>query len=278
MQFSKMHSLGNDFMIVDAITQKIEISANLIRKLADRRRGIGFDQFLLVEPTDKADFDFHYRIFNANGYEVEQCGNGARCFARFVIVKKLTKKTTISVSTNKGSIILNIINKEQICVKMNEPNFLPHQIPFITNHQEKNYQIVVGKQLVIFGVVSIGNPHCVIRVDNIKQAPVEDLGSILEKHKMFPEHANIGFMKIINRAHIKLRVFERGVGETPACGSGACAAVAIGVQQGLLDNEVDVDLPGGTLHITWRGVGHALFLTGPAIHVYDGVLSCLKNP
>ncbi|WWO99394.1 MAG: diaminopimelate epimerase [Candidatus Dasytiphilus stammeri] len=276
MQFSKMHSLGNDFMIVDAIRQNIEISANLIRQLADRRRGIGFDQLLLVESTDQPDFDFHYRIFNANGYEVEQCGNGARCFARFVLLKKLTKKTTINVSTNKGSIMLNVINNKQICVKMNEPNFLPHKIPFITNNQEKKYQMVVREQLVNFGVVSIGNPHCVIQVDNIKQAPVEKLGSILEKHERFPEHANIGFMEIINRAHIRLRVFERGVGETPACGSGACAAVAIGVQQGLLDNEVDVDLPGGRLHILWRGVGHALFLTGPAIHVYDGAL-CIKN-
>ncbi|WWO97699.1 MAG: diaminopimelate epimerase [Candidatus Dasytiphilus stammeri] len=277
MQFSKMHSLGNDFMIVDAITQNIDISVNLIRKLADRRIGIGFDQLLLVEATNKPYFDFHYRIFNANGNEVEQCGNGARCFARFVNLKKLTKKTTIRVSTKKGSIVLNVINKEQICVKLNEPIFLPHKIPFITNNQEKQYRRVVGEKVVIFGVVSIGNPHCVIQVDNIKQAPVEELGSILEKHEMFPEHANIGFMEVIDRAHIRLRVFERGVGETPACGSGACAAVAIGVQQGLLDNKVNVDLPGGRLHIDWRGIGHALFLTGPAIHVYDGVL-CIKKP
>ncbi|WWP01078.1 MAG: diaminopimelate epimerase [Candidatus Dasytiphilus stammeri] len=277
MQFSKMHSLGNDFMIVDAITQNIDISPNLILKLADRRRGIGFDQLLLVESTDNPNFDFHYRIFNANGDEVEQCGNGARCFARFVLIKKLTTKNTLRVSTNKGNMVLKIINHEQICVEMNEPNFLPTKIPFITHKKKKQYQMVVGEQLVIFGVVSIGNPHCVIKVDNIKNAPVEELGSILEKHEMFPEHANIGFMEVINRAHIRLRVFERGVGETPACGSGACAAVAIGIQQGLLDNDVQVNFPGGKLQIFWTGVGHALFMTGPAIHVYDGVL-CIKKP
>ncbi|WWP00586.1 MAG: diaminopimelate epimerase [Candidatus Dasytiphilus stammeri] len=277
MQFSKMHSLGNDFMIVDAITQNINISPNLIRKLADRRIGIGFDQLLLVESTDKPEFDFHYRIFNANGSEVEQCGNGARCLARFVLIKKLTKKTTLRVSTNKGSMVLKVINNEQIRVKMNEPNFLPHKIPFITNKKEKQYQRIVGENLVNFWVVSIGNPHCVIQVDNIKNAAVEKLGSILEKHEMFPEHANIGFMEVINRTYIRLRVFERGVGETPACGSGACAAVAIGVQQGLLDKNVHVEFPGGKLQISWTGVGHALFLTGPAIHVYDGVLCIKKN-
>lgn len=272
MQFSKMHGLGNDFMVVDAVTQNVFFSPELIRRLADRHLGIGFDQLLIVEPPYDPELDFHYRIFNADGSEVAQCGNGARCFARFVRLKGLTNKNEIRVSTQTGRMVLSVTSDELVRVNMGEPNFEPQHVPFRANKAENLYLMRVNDQTVMFGVVSMGNPHCIIQVENIKTAAVESLGPMLESHERFPERVNVGFMEVVNPEQIRLRVYERGAGETQACGSGACAAVACGIQQGILAENVQVDLPGGTLHIAWKGAGEPLFMTGPATHVYDGFI------
>lgn len=270
MQFSKMHSLGNDFMIVDGVTQNVFFSADIVRRLADRHRGVGFEQLLVVEPPYDPDLDFHYRIYNADGSEVAQCGNGARCFAKFVRLKRLTSKKEIRVSTQNGRMILTIKEDEKIRVNMGEPNFEPQQIPFNAMKREIFYLQRILDQTVMFSAVSMGNPHCVITVDSVDEAPVIQLGPTLEQHKRFPQRVNVGFMQVINTQHIRLRVWERGTGETSACGSGACAAVACGIEQGVLDSRVQVDLPGGSLHIFWQGAGNPLYMTGPAVHVYDG--------
>ncbi|MGC8340583.1 diaminopimelate epimerase [Cronobacter sakazakii] len=272
MQFSKMHGLGNDFMVVDAVTQNVFFSPDMIRRLADRHQGVGFDQLLVVEPPYDPDLDFHYRIFNADGSEVAQCGNGARCFARFVRLKGLTNKREIRVSTANGRMVLTVNEDEQVRVNMGEPVFEPSLVPFRANKAEKTYIMRAAEQTVLCGVVSMGNPHCVIQVDDVATAPVETLGPLMESHERFPERANIGFMQVMNTEHIRLRVFERGAGETQACGSGACGAVAVGIQQGLLSAQVRVDLPGGRLDIAWIGPGNPLFMTGPATHVYDGFI------
>ncbi|WP_428944458.1 diaminopimelate epimerase [Pantoea sp. FN060301] len=272
MQFSKMHGLGNDFMVVDAVTQNVYFSPELIRRLADRHLGIGFDQLLIVEPPYDPDLDFHYRIFNADGSEVAQCGNGARCFARFVRLKGLTNKSDIRVSTQNGRMVLSVTQDEQVCVNMGEPDFEPQKVPFRANKAENLYLMRTAEQTVMCGVVSMGNPHCVLQVDSVKTAQVELLGPVLESHDRFPERVNVGFMEVASREHIRLRVYERGAGETQACGSGACAAVAVGIQQGLLAEKVRVDLPGGALNIAWKGPGHPLYMTGPATHVYDGFI------
>lgn len=272
MQFSKMHGLGNDFMVVDAVTQNVYFSPELIRRLADRYQGVGFDQLLLVEPPYDPDLDFHYRIFNADGSEVAQCGNGARCFARFVRLKGLTNKSDIRVSTQTGRMVLTVTPDELVCVNMGEPNFEPQQVPFRANKAENIYLMRVAEQTVMCGVVSMGNPHCVLQVESVKTALVESLGPVLESHERFPERVNVGFMEVVSREHIRLRVYERGAGETLACGSGACAAVAVGIQQQLLAEKVRVDLPGGSLNIAWKGPGHPLYMTGPATHVYDGFI------
>ncbi|MEA9390959.1 diaminopimelate epimerase [Acerihabitans sp. TG2] len=272
MQFSKMHGLGNDFMVVDAVTQNVYFSPELIRRLADRHIGVGFDQLLVVEPPYDPELDFHYRIFNADGSEVAQCGNGARCFARFVRMKSLTNKREIRVSTQTGRMVLTITNDELVRVNMGEPNFDLQAVPFRATKAEKTYIMRVAEQTILCGVVSMGNPHCVITVDDVDNAPVGSLGPLLENHERFPERANIGFMQIVDPQHIRLRVYERGAGETQACGSGACAAVAVGIQQGVLAERVDVDLPGGQLQIVWKGPGSSLFMTGPATHVYDGFI------
>ena len=270
MQFSKMHGLGNDFVVVDAITQNVYFTPEIIKRLSDRHRGIGFDQLLIVEPPYDPDIDFHYRIFNADGSEVSQCGNGARCFARFVRLKGLIDKKDISVSTQKGKMILTVKDDGQVRVNMGEPVWEPAKIPFSANKFEKNYILRTEIQTVLCGAVSMGNPHCVVQVEDIRTAKVEQLGPLLENHERFPERVNAGFMQILNRGHIKLRVYERGAGETQACGSGACAAVAVGIMQGLLDSKVQVDLPGGSLIIEWQGEGHPLYMTGDAVHIYDG--------
>ena len=273
MQFSKMHGLGNDFVVVDGVTQNVFFTPETIQRLADRHRGIGFDQLLLVEPPYDPELDFHYRIFNADGSEVSQCGNGARCFARFLTLKGLTNKKDITVSTQKGNMVLTVKDDNQIRVNMGEPIWEPAKIPFTANKFEKNYILRTDIQTVLCGAVSMGNPHCVVQVDDIQTANVEQLGPLLESHERFPERVNAGFMQIINKDHIKLRVYERGAGETQACGSGACAAVAVGIMQGLLNNRVQVDLPGGSLIIEWDGVGHPLYMTGEATHVYDGFIT-----
>ncbi|OKQ03416.1 diaminopimelate epimerase [Haemophilus influenzae] len=273
MQFSKMHGLGNDFVVVDGVTQNVFFTPETIRRLANRHCGIGFDQLLIVEAPYDPELDFHYRIFNADGSEVSQCGNGARCFARFVTLKGLTNKKDISVSTQKGNMVLTVKDDNQIRVNMGEPIWEPAKIPFTANKFEKNYILRTDIQTVLCGAVSIGNPHCVVQVDDIQTANVEQLGPLLENHERFPERVNAGFMQIINKEHIKLRVYERGAGETQACGSGACAAVAVGIMQGLLNNNVQVDLLGGSLMIEWNGVGHPLYMTGEATHIYDGFIT-----
>jgi diaminopimelate epimerase len=272
--FSKMHGLGNDFMVVDCITQNVFFSPDLIRRLADRHTGIGFDQLLVVEAPYDPETDFHYRIFNADGSEVEQCGNGARCFARFVRMKGLTNKHAISVSTKKGKMVMNIEEGDQVTVNMGEPVFEPSKIPFKTKQKEKTYILRAEDKTLFCGAVSMGNSHVVTVVDDTETADVDTLGPLLESHERFPERVNAGFMQVISRNEINLRVYERGAGETQACGSGACGAVAVGILQELLDNEVKVHLPGGDLKIRWQGPGKPLYMTGPATHVFDGQLSC----
>ncbi|HCE1882130.1 diaminopimelate epimerase [Vibrio parahaemolyticus] len=272
--FSKMHGLGNDFMVVDCITQNVFFSQDLIRRLADRHTGVGFDQLLVVEAPYDPETDFHYRIFNADGSEVEQCGNGARCFARFVRLKGLTNKYSISVSTKKGKMILDVEDDGEVTVNMGVPEFEPNKIPFKAKQKEKTYIMRAGDKTLFCGAVSMGNPHVVTVVDDVDTADVDTLGPLLESHERFPERVNAGFMQIVDRNNIRLRVYERGAGETQACGSGACGAVAVGILQGLLDESVKVSLPGGELHISWQGPGKPLFMTGPATHVFDGQLSC----
>ncbi|MBF7958580.1 diaminopimelate epimerase [Rahnella victoriana] len=272
MQFSKMHGLGNDFMVVDAVTQNVYFSPELIRRLSDRHRGVGFDQLLVVEPPYDPELDFHYRIFNADGSEVAQCGNGARCFARFVRIKGLTNKRDIRVSTQTGRMVLTVTEDEDVQVNMGEPVFEPQQVPFRAAKPEKTYILRAEERTVFCGVVSMGNPHCVLQVEDVLTADVEVLGPMLESHERFPERVNVGFMQIVSPESVKLRVYERGAGETQACGSGACAAVAVGIQQGLLAEEVQVELPGGSLDIRWKGPGNPLYMTGPATHVYDGFI------
>ncbi len=273
MQFSKMHSLGNDFMIVDAITQNVYFSPELIRRLSNRHLGIGFDQLLLIEPPYDPELDFHYRIFNADGSEVFQCGNGARCFARFVYLKGLTNKCTICISIQNRRMVLNLMSKNQVCVNMGEPIFDLQSVPCHANKVDDIYLISTAEHAVLCGLVSMGNPHCILQVDDVNTANVSVLGPILEGHACFPARANIGFMQIVSRQHIKLRVYERGNGETQACGSGACAAVAIGIRKKLLSEEVRVDLLGGSLYIRWKGPNNPIFMTGSATHIYDGYIT-----
>ncbi|KXF82500.1 diaminopimelate epimerase [Enterovibrio coralii] len=273
IQFSKMHGLGNDFMVVDCVTQNAYFSPEMIRRLADRNTGVGFDQLLVVEPPYDPESDFHYRIFNADSSEVEQCGNGARCFARFVRMKGLTNKHSIQVSTKAGKMVLKVESEDSVTVNMGEPIWAPAKIPFRANTEEKTYILRVDDRTLFVGAVSMGNPHCVTVVDNVDTADVETLGPLVESHERFPERVNAGFMQVLSRNEIRLRVYERGAGETQACGSGACAAVAVGIAQGLLDESVKVNLLGGTLHIRWRGPGHPLYMSGPASHVYDGQIT-----
>ncbi|MFK5951397.1 MAG: diaminopimelate epimerase [Methylococcales bacterium] len=271
MKFTKMHGLGNDFVVIDAIKQNISLTPSQIKFIADRNFGIGCDQLLLVEKPISSNADFKYRIFNADGSEVAQCGNGARCFARFVRDKKLTTKDKITVDTDSGQLILTFDKAGLITVNMGIPRHLPKEIPLDTEQQALSYKLLVNHTEIQFGAVSMGNPHAVIIVKDINTEPVVKIGAALESHVFFPERANIGFMQIINRQHIKLRVYERGAAETLACGSGACAAVVIGIEQNLLDqNNITVELPGGQLEINWAGRGHAVFMKGPATSVFEG--------
>ncbi len=270
LKFSKMHGLGNDFMVIDAITQHCQLSSGKIRLLADRHLGIGFDQLLLVETPQDPDVDFHYRIFNADGYEVEHCGNGIRCLGRFVHLQRLTGKRHIIVSTKDGRAEVQLLNDQQVQVNMGLPILNPASIPFLAAHQQTTYTLEVDGQNYELAVVSMGNPHGVLLVNQVDSAPVATLGPKLEYHRYFPQRANIGFMQVLDRHHIRLRVFERSVGETRACGTGACAAVVAGQLQGLLAPQVTVRLPDGNLHIQWQGGDANLTMTGPASHVFDG--------
>ncbi|ANZ22762.1 diaminopimelate epimerase [Buchnera aphidicola (Diuraphis noxia)] len=272
LSFSKMHGLGNDFMVVDCINQNFLLSSCIIKKLSNRNTGIGFDQLLIVEKSNHPSFDFNYRIFNANGSEVEQCGNGARCIGLFLLLKGLTNKKKIFLSTQKNSLIIEFLSNDMIQVNMNKPDFELKNFTLLKNFSHKNFSIELFQEKLMCSLVSIGNPHCIIKVQTIKNAPVNILGKNIEKNILFPQGINVGFMEIINRKNIKLRVYERDVGETYSCGSGACAAVAVGIAQNLLSNTVKVTLLGGQLIITWKGFGHCLYMTGPAKHIYDGYI------
>ncbi|MES2353402.1 MAG: diaminopimelate epimerase [Pseudomonadota bacterium] len=270
LKFTKMHGLGNDFVVVDGIRQQIALSPEQTRFIADRHFGIGCDQILIVEQSALSDVDFRYRIFNADGGEVEQCGNGARCFARFVIDQGLTDKTVMRVETASGIIVLTVETNGFVTVDMGAPRFEPNDIPFNTDKKQSLYSLDINGIARQFSVLSMGNPHAVQIVADVEIAPVAVEGPLIENHSAFPARVNAGFMQITDRRTIRLRVFERGAGETLACGTGACAAVVAGIQRGVLDHEVTVWTGGGTLHIRWGGEGQSVFLTGPATTVFNG--------
>lgn len=270
LHFTKMHGLGNDFMVIDLITQQAKITPKLVKQWGNRHTGIGFDQLLIVEPPSRPDVDFCYRIFNADGSEVEQCGNGARCFAKFVRQKRLTHKKNIIVETKSGIIELAIQSDNQVKVNMGRPRFVPREIPFISEQQQNYYQLLVEEQTIELSSVSMGNPHAVIQVTNLKTAPVQTLGPKIETHPHFPNRVNVGFIQVIDRHNAKLRVWERGAGETQACGTGACAAAAIAIQNGWMDSPVNIQLPGGKLIIEWDNIDNPIFMTGNAVSVYEG--------
>ncbi|MDN3638125.1 diaminopimelate epimerase [Simiduia curdlanivorans] len=270
LRFSKMHGLGNDFVMIDAISQKVRLSPEKVRKLADRRFGVGCDQVLIVEEPSNPDVDFRYRIYNADGSEVENCGNGARCFATFVRERKLTGKNSIKVETSAGIMELHVTNGDEVRVDMGAPILAPAEIPFIAPAQAPSYSLTLGSEHFTIGAVSMGNPHCVLVVESAANAEVERLGPLLETHPDFPKKANIGFMEVVSRNEINLRVFERGAGETLACGTGACAAVVAGRLRDLLDSSVTVNLPGGSLTIEWAGDASSVLMTGPTAQVFQG--------
>ncbi len=270
IRFTKMHGLGNDFVVIDAVSQQIDMTATLARRLADRHRGIGCDQILLIEPPPTPNVDFQYRIFNADGSEVAQCGNGARCFAKFVWDQKLTGKKHIRVQTSAGVLELRFTDSQRISVSMGAPMFEPRDIPFTAEKRAQLYPLEIDGDTYMIAALSIGNPHAVLQVDSVAAAPVAVLGPQIETHARFPERVNAGFMEITSRQQIKLRVYERGAGETQACGSGACAAVVAGIQQDLLESPVTVNLVGGNLDISWTGEGQPVTMTGSATTVFQG--------
>ncbi|MGA9468880.1 MAG: diaminopimelate epimerase [Candidatus Macondimonas sp.] len=271
-RFTKMHGLGNDFVVIDGVRQSIALSAAQVRALADRHFGIGCDQVLLVERAQGNEADFRYRIFNADGGEVAQCGNGARCFARFVVEEGLAAKREITVETRAGLLRLYLENDGQVRVNMGAPRLAPAEIPLRAAQQALRYPLGSAPSWQV-GAVSMGNPHAVLAVPDVATAPVGAWGPAIQALPDFPEGVNVGFMETVARDHIRLRVFERGSGETLACGSGACAAVVIGRLWGELEPDVSVDLPGGRLRIHWTGAGEPVWMTGPAVRVFDGQLS-----
>jgi len=273
LKFTKMHGAGNDFVVLDGVRQSIALSPEQIRFIADRHFGIGCDQILLVEKTPREDADFRYRIFNADGSEVEQCGNGARCFVRFVHEKKLTSKREIVVETKSGLISPSLTEDGRVTVNMGAPIFEPARIPFISDSNEVIQPLQVGRKTVQITAVSMGNPHAVQVVKDVETAEVEKQGPLIENHPSFPRRVNAGFMQIVDRSHIRLRVYERGAGETLSCGTGACAAVVAGIRCKLLDSTVHVATRGGVLSITWAGEHSPVLMTGPAITVYDGEIN-----
>ena len=272
LKFSKMHGLGNDFVVIDAINQSVSLTPPQIRHLADRRHGIGCDQLLLVEKSDQPDSQFRYRIFNADGGEVEQCGNGARCFARFVRAKGLTNADRIRVHTSAGLMELIVHDDERVTVDMGIPRLEPADIPFEASTRAPRYALSVDGEPQEIGAVSMGNPHAILQVPHIDSAPVARLGPAIESHPRFPRRVNVGFMEVVARNRIRLRVFERGAGETLACGSGACAAVVAGRVQGLLDDTVTTQLRGGDLVVSWAGDNRPVLMTGPATFVFEGTI------
>lgn len=270
--FTKMQGAGNDFVVFDGYSRLIRLTPENVRRLANRHFGIGCDQVLVVERPTAHGADFRYRIYNADGGEVEQCGNGARCLVRFVRDKRLTAKDEIAVETLSGMIYSRLEPDGTVSVNMGVPVFEPAAVPFEASHQESVYDLIVDGNTVSVSVLSMGNPHAVQVVPNVDTAPVSSQGPLIERHPRFPKHVNAGYMQIMDRRHIRVRVYERGAGETQACGSGACAAVAAGRQQGLLDEKVAVGLLGGTLQVSWAGEGQPVWMTGPATTVFDGTI------
>jgi diaminopimelate epimerase len=270
LRFTKMHGLGNDFMVLDLVSQQAHIQPRHAKLWGDRHTGIGFDQLLLVETPTRPDVDFRYRIFNADGSEVEQCGNGARCFARFVLDKRLTVKKHIRVETRGGIIELEMRADGQVTVDMGPPRLDPSAIPFVADAEALTYAVDVEGLSIELAALSMGNPHAVIRVADVDSAPVQSLGPKIEQHPRFPQRVNVGFLQVIDRQHAKLRVWERGAGETQACGTGACAAAVAAIRQGWMDSPLQLELPGGKLCIEWAGAGQPVMMTGPAARVYEG--------
>ena len=274
LHFTKMHGIGNDFIVLDHTKSPFQLTKEIIQSLSHRQLGIGFDQLLIVEISTLKDVDFKYRIFNQDGNEVEQCGNGARCFYRFVKDKHLTDKASIRVETKSGVIELAEDDKHMIEVNMGEPIFNPKLIPFISDTEKNEYSISIDlpdqKGLINIAALSMGNPHAVITVEDINKAHVKTLGAYLESHALFPKRVNVGFMEIVTPHHIRLRVFERGVGETLACGTGACAAAVSGIKRHLLTTPVKVDMTGGSLSIDWKGDTNPVMMKGPAVTIYEG--------
>ena len=277
LKFTKMHGLGNDFMVVDGVNQAFEPQEAPLTQWANRHTGVGFDQLLLVEKAGAADVDFRYRIFNADGSEVEQCGNGARCFARFVADKGLSSKQEIRVETARGVIVQRLLDSGLVMVNMGKPRLMPSEIPFVPAAGEADdaltHIVLVGLESVPLSCVNMGNPHAVLLVDDVDTAPVARWGEAIESNEQFPERVNVGFMQVLDEGHIRLRVYERGAGETQACGTGACAAVVAGVRLGLLQaaSQIRVSLPGGDLHIEWQP-GDDVMMTGPVQTVFEGEL------
>ena len=273
LKFTKMHGAGNDFVVLDGVRQKIELSPEQLRLLADRHFGVGCDQILLVEKAQHAEADFRYRILNADGGEVEQCGNGARCFVRFVHDQKLTHKREIVVETRSGLIMPRLENDGRVTVDMGAPIFDAALIPFDGGSGAASEPLDVAGETLQISALSMGNPHAVQVVADVERAPVEKLGPLIERHPRFPNSVNAGFMQIMDRQHIRLRVYERGTGETLSCGTGACAAVVAGIRRGLLDSTVNVATHGGVLVIAWAGEGQPVLMTGPAITVFAGEIN-----
>jgi diaminopimelate epimerase len=272
LKFTKMHGLGNDFVVFDGISQGVALTSEQCRKIADRHFGVGCDQILVVEKATHDGVDFRYRIFNTDGEEVEQCGNGARCFVRFVLDKGLTRKTEIRIETAGGIIVPCLEADHRVTVNMGVPRFKPDEIPFDARKRALTYLLALNNRRVEISTVSMGNPHAVQVVKNVDKAPVTTQGPLIEKHARFPQRVNAGYMQVVNRGRIKLRVYERGAGETLACGSGACAAAVAGIQRGLLDKQVVVETRGGELNVRWDGAGKPVWMTGGAVTVYEGTI------
>lgn len=271
LRFTKMHGLGNDFMVVDLVTQRFKFNPQMVKRLGDRKLGVGFDQLLVIEVPSNPDMDFRYRIFNADGSEVEHCGNGARCFALFVKDKRLSVKQQINVETAKGNMLLTIRDDRQVEVDMGAPILTPSEVPFIAEQQQVTYPIEALGQAFEISAVSMGNPHGVVIVDDVHKTDVDQLGPAIQALPDFPNGVNVGFMQIVSDSQVNLRVYERGVGETLACGTGACAAVVAGIQRGLLSSRVKVNVTGGNLEIFWQGGDtDPVIMTGPATNVFEG--------
>jgi diaminopimelate epimerase len=270
LRFTKMHGLGNDFMVLDLVNQTIQLTPDLVRQWSHRQTGVGFDQLLIVESTAKSGCDFGYRIYNADGGEVEHCGNGARCVTRYVIDKALSLKREFTFDMARGTIRTRLEDNGLVTVDMGPPQLAPADLPFEAPAQAVTYPLAVDGRTYTIGAVSMGNPHAVLRVDDVELAPVAELGPLIEHHARFPQRVNAGFMQVVAPGTIRLRVFERGTGETLTCGTGACAAVVAGRLQGLLGDNVEVLTHGGSLRIRWAGGDASVWMTGPTATVFEG--------